>query len=408
MANKSNRVKSHLWHYLHLNHAKREMSKRQVYNSHKNHIVFTNPVVRDRKGDVTKPWYVEFYVKEGNGQWVRFQESEGINKPGNDTYNKKCQAANLLKNVIFELLSEGQTPTNQPQASLNLNQLLDKAPNCLHIDRHRSKQTYQSTIKKFQEYVNANGLSQYQPNQIGKAGALQYLEYLSQVNSNRDANNKKQQLRAVFNKLIDYGYCQVNPFQNIKDFRQDRGKNIAFSDEQVQELMQYMNDHCPNLNLVCRFVYYTFIRPYELMLLQVGDVFLKEGKIRVRSEQSKNRDQNFIVIHNDLWPQLSALTLDAYPSDYYLFSKNFEPGPTKIGRNEFTRQFKKVLTALNYPGHYTLYSWKHTGVVKFVQNGANIYDVMNQLRHANLGTTQKYLKSLGFEVSKDFGKIKLS
>ena len=38
--------------------------------------------------------------------------------------------------------------------------------------------------------------------------------------------------------------------------------------------------------------------------------------------------------------------------------------------------------------------WKDTGAMALIRGGIDIYEVMRQMRHTDLSTTQKYLKSL--------------
>ena len=54
---------------------------------------------------------------------------------------------------------------------------------------------------------------------------------------------------------------------------------------------------------------------------------------------------------------------------------------------------------------YTLYSWKHSGVVAAYNAGVDIKTIQNQCRHHSLEQTDVYLKSLGLGVSKAMNKI---
>lgn len=42
----------------------------------------------------------------------------------------------------------------------------------------------------------------------------------------------------------------------------------------------------------------------------------------------------------------------------------------------------------------SFYSWKDTGVTALIQAGVPVDEVMRQLRHTNLATTQVYMNSL--------------
>jgi len=54
---------------------------------------------------------------------------------------------------------------------------------------------------------------------------------------------------------------------------------------------------------------------------------------------------------------------------------------------------------------YTLYSWKHSGVVAAYNAGVDIKTIQSQCRHQSLEQTDIYLKSLGLGINKAINKI---
>ena len=70
-----------------------------------------------------------------------------------------------------------------------------------------------------------------------------------------------------------------------------------------------------------------------------------------------------------------------------------------------TERFRKLIKELNLGSDYTLYSWKHSGVVAAYNAGIDIKTIQNQCRHHSLEQTDIYLKSLGLGVSQAINQI---
>ena len=68
-------------------------------------------------------------------------------------------------------------------------------------------------------------------------------------------------------------------------------------------------------------------------------------------------------------------------------------------------RFQKLIPELNLSEEYTLYSWKHSGVVSAYNAGVDIKTIQRQCRHSSLEQTDVYLKSLGLGVSQAMNKI---
>ena len=68
-------------------------------------------------------------------------------------------------------------------------------------------------------------------------------------------------------------------------------------------------------------------------------------------------------------------------------------------------RFRRLITELHLGKDYTLYSWKHSGVVAAYNAGIDIKTIQNQCRHHSLEQTDIYLKSLGLGVSQAINEI---
>jgi integrase len=68
-------------------------------------------------------------------------------------------------------------------------------------------------------------------------------------------------------------------------------------------------------------------------------------------------------------------------------------------------RFRKLTRDLNLSKDYTLYSWKHSGVVAAYKAGIDIKTIQSQCRHQSLEQTDIYLKSLGLNVNLAINKM---
>jgi integrase len=195
--------------------------------------------------------------------------------------------------------------------------------------------------------------------------------------------------------MVERSIIDKNPGKGIRRLQQVEKKNIAFTPKQRDILEKYLKLHDPELFLFTRFIYYTFIRPVELLRIRMSEVDIKQGIILVRSHQAKNKKQMPVTIPRALEEYLPA-ELKEYPPNFYLFGKGLAPGPEPLDRKRVTERHTRAMKACGvYDGEVTMYSWKHLGNCNAYRAGADIKALQAQNRHHSLEMTDKYLRSLG-------------
>jgi len=90
------------------------------------------------------------------------------------------------------------------------------------------------------------------------------------------------------------------------------------------------------------------------------------------------------------------------PNDYVFQRKN-EIKP--VSKNVMGGRYRKLVKDLKISKDYTLYFWKHSGVVAAYNAGVDIKTIQKQCRHQSLEQTDIYLKSLGLDENKAINKI---
>ena len=89
-------------------------------------------------------------------------------------------------------------------------------------------------------------------------------------------------------------------------------------------------------------------------------------------------------------------------NEYVFQSKN---GIKPVSKNVMGYRYRQLVKKLKLSKDYTLYSWKHSGVVSAYNAGVDIKTLQKQCRHHSLEQTDTYLKSLGLDENKAINKI---
>lgn len=206
-------------------------------------------------------------------------------------------------------------------------------------------------------------------------------------------------MRSIFNELLDRKYIVINHFSKLKKKPEPAKRRRAFSKSEMKIMAKYVNEHDKELMLSIWLQYHCFIRPQsELRRLRGRHICIEENVIRIPGDKTKNKKDAIVTIPDVLIPNLKKYS---FPSNYFVFGKKLKPALEKpCSKNYMNNRHKGILELLHKKGDLENidglmhYSWKDTGAYELFSRGVNILEIMRQLRHANLSTTQKYCDSL--------------
>lgn len=229
-----------------------------------------------------------------------------------------------------------------------------------------------------------------------------FLDYLllDRDSSARTRNNYKIWLSSFCSWLVEKQYMDTNPCERIKSLKEEDKKRSDISPEDLQRINQYLKINNPYFLLVCRMEYYTFIRPEELTNIRLKDINLKEQKIFIASNISKNRRDGMVGLNDEIIKQMIDLKVFDNDTNDYLFSTKFKPGKKKITTRVIRDHFYKVRSALKLPKTYMFYSLKDSGI-RDLANSAGIVVARDQARHSDISTTNKYLQGKALTVHEE-------
>ena len=375
------------------------------------------PRFNRQNGDLTKKWYVEFGFRvPGNDKPFRYrvysglcsgtvEERDAVGKQLLEYYTEYLKSGEYLNtepnlNPLKE--NESYRPENQKWMEARKELLVSSLTTRFlrYVEptlRKGTMKDYKGKLRLFTEYIEEKQRN-IPVSLINRSMIFPFFEYLvSERNLCRQTVEKYMQIvRIFFNWCEDIGIreYETNPVKRIPKM----GRVIdcspgVFSADDRERLRNAIKPNEPWLWLACEILYYCAIRPgTEMRLMKVGDIDLSRKTITVRAELAKNKTTETVVFPDELREHMLLLNLDRYDKKLYLFGKYGSPAIVPMGKNTMRNRFNLYRDALKISNSKKFYSWKHSGALSAIENGASIYEVKDQLRHKSIMTTEEYLK----------------
>lgn len=261
---------------------------------------------------------------------------------------------------------------------------------------------YEKRLRVFEEYTAKHIPAIVYAYQIDQSFISDFLDYvlLDRDSSARTRNNYRTWLSSLCNWMIEKQYLIQNPVEKIRQLAEEEKKRSALTVPDIQKLKKYLKKENPYFLFLCQFAYYTFIRPDEITNIKLSDIYLKEQKVFIASSISKNRKDGMVGLNDALIKSMLDLNIFSNPGNYYLFGKGFKPSKEKVTTKVYRNYFNKVREKLKFPDSYQFYSLKDTGI-RDLANAEGIVIARDQARHADVSTTNKYLKGSDMSVHEE-------
>ena len=260
-------------------------------------------------------------------------------------------------------------------------------------------------------------------------------------------NNNLGYLKSFFNHFAKiYDYPNVTHNLSDKEVSEDSSRFEPFSEEQIKEVFKFLDEphqiiypHYVRtepadkfMALLCRTIFYTFLRPSEIRRLKIKHVKrYVEGYFDLSTDITKNKKKVFneLYLEPSLVEHFKTLGWEKYFNDkkfenFYVFTKDMVPSETKSGRYDYSKSFATVIEKLSHNvevvedfemkrgrrvhktikkdwdnDYYSLYSIKHTGNIIAFKAGFSMTQLQLQNRHSSVQQTENYLRNLKQEIN---------
>ena len=368
-------------------------------------IKFSEPRICDCGGDITKQWYVYFTCTDLiRKETKQFRYKLGINRVKDIRKRKKVakEAVEAIKDLLY---NDGFNPFEKSvQGDSRI--LLDCLREMLEIKnvsvRLRTRQSYKHAIDLLSRWMDKKNLSKMEVGDFEKKHAIEFADWLQKDKSyaGKTTNNTIGDLKSLFYMLVHREICKGNPFSAVKKLKEEEGKNVAFTPDEVDKVLKFMKKANLRLYYATQFVRYGFIRKTELTGLKVRNINLKSHTITIPADVSKNRKHDSVTIPQSLEKIILEMGLDKADPDLYIFGKGLETCNRKERRTaDISNAHREIIEALGMRKELIFYGWKHTGCVELYNKVRDPYVVCRQCRHSDIRMTMRYLRSLGLGIN---------
>jgi integrase/recombinase XerC len=201
-------------------------------------------------------------------------------------------------------------------------------------------------------------------------------------------NRSKSTLRVFFRFLVDSDYLVRDPARLIRDARVQRPAARAMLVSEVQRLLATIRRHRSPLarrdELMFRLMLGTGIRLGSLAALNVEDVDIKAGTLRIRA---KGGIEQAVYLNAQLRRELAGHVRTRADDAGALF-RSGRGG--RIGTRQVQMRFTRWRDRAGLGTVYTVHCLRHTFATRLYQQTRDLHLVCEALGHAGVGTTQRY------------------
>jgi integrase/recombinase XerC len=224
----------------------------------------------------------------------------------------------------------------------------------------------------------------------------EFLAYLYAQNYTKSTTARKlATLRSFFKFLIRRGLLSVNPLSTIRTPKQEKRLPKCLDLEQVQKLLDAPDDNDllgARDKAMLEVLYSSGIRVSELVELEMSDLDLQEGILRVRGKGRKDRltpigSQAIHALQRYFELRSAGGATAGGDADQRVFlNKHGEALSTRSVR----RKLDKYLVEAGLDPGISPHTLRHSFATHLLNNGADLRSVQELLGHQSLSTTQIY------------------
>lgn len=349
-----------------------------------------------------KGWYVYINFKEGQKRY-----SAGLNKI--ETLKKREIEFKALISYLKKKIASGWNPYKTFEIQklslvdafkFSLEKMADRlSPKTLTM--------YKGSIAVSLKYAKKMHFDKMYVSDIRRSHIRLLLEKMQKENKWSDKNRNKHlnHLKAVFSELLAWDIIEYNPAHNIKSLKTIASKaNTPATSKENETIKKLLQSEHPYFFKFISSIFYTGIRPKELLLIRINMIDLENREITLPPEITKTNLERVVPINDFLLEDLKDIKM--YPKDFYLFGSyrengrgnigkyiDFIPGPTPIKRDTATKRWKKLIKD-GLGINVNMYSYKHKGADSLILAGADLDTVRSLLGHTSERTTKIYAKKI--------------
>jgi integrase len=361
------------------------------------------PVIGGSK--LSDRWSVYFYHTV-DGKRKQYKESSGLNDK-TDTLSIRKRKAEIVRQRLHENLETRvfDSNSNSFQKTYSEITILEDLINeyLVQTKLRLTKFTYYNYVTIFNPFKALK--SNLSVADINKDFISNFLKGINAKPQTK--RSYRIYLSTFFNWLIEEKKLDiVNPTLGIKLGKNDPvERHKIYSKKEIKNIIKYCDENNEIiLKTIIYLVYGAQVRISEILRIQMCDFKLAENKIVLPKGKGKIKNKAKIVLLDEpLKKYLQTLPIDFEDSEnaemYFIgikqaYAKASFVQKYRLSKNTVDTRFKQLKKDLKIEEHKTLYSFKHTGNVNLLIEGADLIELMYKNGHTKISQTETYARQL--------------
>ncbi|MBC7963060.1 MAG: tyrosine recombinase XerC [Steroidobacteraceae bacterium] len=262
----------------------------------------------------------------------------------------------------------------------------------LETERNVSPHTlaaYRSDLKQWLAFVHAEKGEGVSAGDIDHLLLRRYLAGLSKTTKKSSIGRKLAAIRSFFRFLLRRGTITKNPAELIATPKKEQRLPFHLDIDQITSLMEAPEDeqqYALRDRAILELLYSSGLRVSELTSLNIGEIDLSGGMVRVMGKGGKER---IVPVGSRALEALQAyleLRTDAAPGSALFLNTHAE----RINRRSVARIVDAHVLRIAAFKRISPHTLRHTFATHLLEGGADLRAIQELLGHASLSTTQKY------------------
>lgn len=266
---------------------------------------------------------------------------------------------------------------------------VEKFLNYIDVEE-KTRDTYKIALKQFCGYLMNKGINTPTRDEI-----IEYREFLKENHKPTTVNSYLIAIRNLYSYL-EYEGITKDITKNIKGIKlEQKHLKRGLSKEEISKVLDVCKDN--RERLMVKMMINLGLRCNELVNIQLEDFYDDKGVImlKVLGKARNGLKQDSIKVDNRLFDMISDYVREYSITDY-LFTSTSNHNKngkltTKTIRLTITNLFKKANLDMNM---LSTHSTRHTTVELLLENGVDIREVSEFVRHHSISTTMIYSKEI--------------